>query len=157
MWAFNCFASYAGLRDALSPDIDPPLSIADLLSHPTTPAEHLPGRMKILCDQRRFMEIEGFGGVPAGFNRAEAEVIAEERFFGDAEFDAKLGHDVDFMAAFGGIIPAQKDRIDFFILIQRGGGLDAVAQDAGRFSVQVKRRRRRRSRSGRGPFQRFRA
>ena len=93
--------------------------------------------MKILSDQRRFMEIEGFGGVPAGFNRAEAEVIAEERFFGDAEFDAKLGHDVDFMAAFGGIISAQKDRIDFFILIQRGGGLDAVAQDAGRFSVQV--------------------
>lgn len=42
MWAFNCFASYAGLRDALSPDIDPPLSIADLLSHPTTPAERLP-------------------------------------------------------------------------------------------------------------------
>ena len=83
------------------------------------------------------MEIEGFGGVPAGFNRAEAEVIAEERFFGDAEFDAKLGHDVDFMAAFSGIIPAQKDRIDFFILIQRGGGLDAVAQDAGRFSVQI--------------------
>ena len=41
MWVFDCYASYAGLREALSADVSPPLSIADLLINPENPAEHL--------------------------------------------------------------------------------------------------------------------
>ena len=36
MWVFDCFASYAGLREALAPDVSPPLSIGDLLINPKT-------------------------------------------------------------------------------------------------------------------------
>ena len=42
MWGFDCFASYAGLREALAPEVEPPLSIADLLTNPNNPAERLP-------------------------------------------------------------------------------------------------------------------
>lgn len=55
MWGFDCFASYAGLRDALSPEAEPPLSIADLLSHPTATAERLPAFALLLL--RHQMEI----------------------------------------------------------------------------------------------------
>ncbi len=41
MWVFDCYASYAGLREALSADVSPPLSIADLLINPENPAERL--------------------------------------------------------------------------------------------------------------------
>ena len=42
MWVFDCFASYAGLREALAPEIDPPLTIGDLLINPEKP----PGRIR---------------------------------------------------------------------------------------------------------------
>jgi len=41
MWVFDCFASYAGLREALAPDVDPPLSIGDLLINPEQPPERI--------------------------------------------------------------------------------------------------------------------
>lgn len=41
MWVFNCYASYAGLREALADDVDPPLSIGDLLVNPENPPEHV--------------------------------------------------------------------------------------------------------------------
>lgn len=41
MWVFDCFASYAGLREALAPDVDPPLSIGDLLINPENPPERM--------------------------------------------------------------------------------------------------------------------
>lgn len=41
MWVFDCFASYAGLREALAPEIDPPLSIGDLLINPERPPERI--------------------------------------------------------------------------------------------------------------------
>ena len=41
MWVFDCFASYAGLREALAPEIDPPLTIGDLLINPEKPPERI--------------------------------------------------------------------------------------------------------------------
>jgi len=41
MWVFDCFASYAGLREALAPEVDPPLSIGDLLINPEQPPERI--------------------------------------------------------------------------------------------------------------------
>ena len=41
MWVFDCYASYRGLREALAPDVNPPLSIADLLIDPENPPERL--------------------------------------------------------------------------------------------------------------------
>ena len=41
MWVFDCFASYAGLREALAPEVDPPLSVGDLLINPELPAERI--------------------------------------------------------------------------------------------------------------------
>ena len=41
MWVFDCFASYAGLREALAPDVAPPLSIGDLLINPEQPPERI--------------------------------------------------------------------------------------------------------------------
>lgn len=41
MWVFDCFASYAGLREALAPDVDPPFSISDLLINPEQPPERI--------------------------------------------------------------------------------------------------------------------
>jgi Trk K+ transport system NAD-binding subunit len=41
MWVFDCYLSYAGLREALAPDVDPPLSIGDLLINPENPPERL--------------------------------------------------------------------------------------------------------------------
>ncbi len=41
MWVFDCYASYAGLREALAPDVDPPLTIGDLLINPEKPPERL--------------------------------------------------------------------------------------------------------------------
>ena len=41
MWVFDCFASYAGLREALAPDVLPPLSIGDLLINPEQPPNRI--------------------------------------------------------------------------------------------------------------------
>ena len=41
MWVFDCFSSYAGLREALAPDVDPPLSIGDLLINPEQPPDRI--------------------------------------------------------------------------------------------------------------------
>ena len=41
MWVFDCYAAYAGLREALAAEVDPPLSIGDLLINPENPPEHL--------------------------------------------------------------------------------------------------------------------
>ena len=41
MWVFDCYTAYAGLKEALSPEIDPPLSIGDILINPESHAEHL--------------------------------------------------------------------------------------------------------------------
>ena len=41
MWVFDCFTSYPGLREALAPEVDPPLSIGDLLTNPERPTERL--------------------------------------------------------------------------------------------------------------------
>lgn len=41
MWVFDCFASYAGLREALAPEVDPPLAIGDLLINPESPSERI--------------------------------------------------------------------------------------------------------------------
>lgn len=41
MWVFDCFASYAGLREALAPEVDPPLTIGDLLINPEQPPERI--------------------------------------------------------------------------------------------------------------------
>ena len=41
LWVFDCFASYAGLREALAPEVDPPLCIGDILINPERPGEHL--------------------------------------------------------------------------------------------------------------------
>jgi hypothetical protein len=38
---FDCYASYPGLREALAPEVDPPLSIADLLVNPQKPPERI--------------------------------------------------------------------------------------------------------------------
>lgn len=38
---FDCFASYAGLREALAPDVQPPLSIGDLLVNPEQPPNRI--------------------------------------------------------------------------------------------------------------------
>jgi Trk K+ transport system NAD-binding subunit len=41
LWVFDCYASYPGLREALSPEVDPPLSIGDLLINPEKPPERI--------------------------------------------------------------------------------------------------------------------
>jgi Trk K+ transport system NAD-binding subunit len=41
MWVFDCYASYVGLREALAPEIDPPLTIGDLLINPEKPSERI--------------------------------------------------------------------------------------------------------------------
>ncbi len=41
MWVFDCYASYRGLREALAPEVDPPLSIGDLLIDPENPPQRL--------------------------------------------------------------------------------------------------------------------
>ncbi len=41
MWVFDCYTAYAGLREALAADVDPPLSIGDLLINPENPPERL--------------------------------------------------------------------------------------------------------------------
>lgn len=41
MWVFDCYASYSGLREALAPEVDPPLSIGDLLINPESPSERI--------------------------------------------------------------------------------------------------------------------
>jgi Trk K+ transport system NAD-binding subunit len=41
IWVFDCYASYPGLREALAPEVDPPLSIADLLVNPQKPSERI--------------------------------------------------------------------------------------------------------------------
>ncbi len=41
MWVFDCYASYAGLREALAPNVDPPLCIGDLLINPEQPPERI--------------------------------------------------------------------------------------------------------------------
>ena len=41
MWVFDCFVSYAGMKEALDPEVSPPLSIGDILINPERPPEHL--------------------------------------------------------------------------------------------------------------------
>lgn len=41
MWVFDCYASYRGLREALAPEVDPPLTIGDLLIDPENPPQRL--------------------------------------------------------------------------------------------------------------------
>ena len=41
MWGFDCYASYAGLREALAPETQPPFSIGDLLINPENPSERI--------------------------------------------------------------------------------------------------------------------
>jgi Trk K+ transport system NAD-binding subunit len=41
IWVFDCYAPYPGLREALAPEVDPPLSIADLLVNPQKPPERI--------------------------------------------------------------------------------------------------------------------
>jgi Trk K+ transport system NAD-binding subunit len=41
LWVFDCYASYIGLREALAPETDPPLSIGDLLINPEKPPERI--------------------------------------------------------------------------------------------------------------------
>ena len=41
MWVFDCYTVYAGLKEVLGPETDPPLSIGDLLINPENNAEHL--------------------------------------------------------------------------------------------------------------------
>ncbi|MDR2614244.1 MAG: NAD-binding protein [Candidatus Accumulibacter sp.] len=41
IWVFDCYASYVGLREALAPEVDPPLSIGDLLINPEKPPERI--------------------------------------------------------------------------------------------------------------------
>lgn len=41
LWVFDCYASYRGLREALAPEVDPPLTIGDLLIDPENPPTQL--------------------------------------------------------------------------------------------------------------------
>jgi len=41
MWGFDCYASFAGLREALAPEVQPPFSIGDLLMNPENPPERI--------------------------------------------------------------------------------------------------------------------
>ena len=41
MWGFDCYASYPGLKEALAPEVEPPLSIGDLLINPGNPLERI--------------------------------------------------------------------------------------------------------------------
>ena len=41
MWVFDVYPAYAGLREALSPEVEPPLSIGDLLIDPEKPPEKI--------------------------------------------------------------------------------------------------------------------
>jgi Trk K+ transport system NAD-binding subunit len=41
IWVFDCYASYVGLREALAPEVDPPLTIDDLLINPEKPPERI--------------------------------------------------------------------------------------------------------------------
>ncbi|MGC3964807.1 MAG: NAD-binding protein [Rhodocyclaceae bacterium] len=41
LWVLSCMTSYPGLREALSPDADPPLTIADFLTHPNNASQLL--------------------------------------------------------------------------------------------------------------------
>ena len=52
MWVFDCFASYAGLREALAPEVSPPLSIGDLLINPENPPERIPAFALLLLRNR---------------------------------------------------------------------------------------------------------
>lgn len=53
MWVFDCFASYAGLREALAPDVDPPLSIGDLLRDPERPPDRIRAVPLLLLRKRQ--------------------------------------------------------------------------------------------------------
>ena len=41
MWVFDCFTSYPGMKEALASDVNPPISIGDILINPERPPEHL--------------------------------------------------------------------------------------------------------------------
>ncbi|GHU28424.1 hypothetical protein AGMMS50256_10620 [Betaproteobacteria bacterium] len=53
MWVFDCFASYVGLREALAPEVDPPLTIGDLLINPEKPPERIPAVPLLLLRNRQ--------------------------------------------------------------------------------------------------------
>ncbi len=41
MWGFDCYSAYAGIREALALELDPPFCIGDLLINPESPPERL--------------------------------------------------------------------------------------------------------------------
>jgi Trk K+ transport system NAD-binding subunit len=53
LWVFDCYASYPGLREALSPEVDPPLSIGDLLINPEKPTERISAVPLLLLRNRQ--------------------------------------------------------------------------------------------------------
>jgi len=59
MWVFDCFASYAGLREALAPHVDPPLSIGDLLINPETPPERIRAVPLLLLRKKQEIPLPG--------------------------------------------------------------------------------------------------
>jgi hypothetical protein len=61
MWVFDCFASYAGLREALAPEVDPPLSIGDLLINPENPPERLNAVPLLLLRKKKELPLPAEG------------------------------------------------------------------------------------------------
>jgi Trk K+ transport system NAD-binding subunit len=53
MWGFDCYASYAGLREALAPEVQPPFSIGDLLINPEKPPERINAVPLLLLRKRK--------------------------------------------------------------------------------------------------------
>lgn len=53
LWAFDCYASYKGLREALAPEVDPPLTIGDLLIDPENPPERLHAMALLLLRKKK--------------------------------------------------------------------------------------------------------
>jgi Trk K+ transport system NAD-binding subunit len=53
IWVFDCYASYTGLREALAPEVDPPLSISDLLIDPEKPPQRISAVPLLLLRNRQ--------------------------------------------------------------------------------------------------------
>ena len=41
MWVFDCYSSFRGLKEALAPEVDPPLSIGDIVINPEKPPDRI--------------------------------------------------------------------------------------------------------------------
>ncbi|MDR2788564.1 MAG: NAD-binding protein [Candidatus Accumulibacter sp.] len=57
IWVFDCYASYIGLREALAPEVDPPLSIGDLLINPEKPPERIAAVPLLLLRNKQEMAL----------------------------------------------------------------------------------------------------